>query len=101
MSLKEKRSNWRHDSILINIARFMAKLQGVIVYCDVNNAEFETPSGITGDDKRPDIVVMKGKTCMILELTVGSETNLLKSSKRKLGNYKDPWPTINIRPHAF
>ena len=26
---------------------------------------------------------------MILELTVGFETNLLKNSKRKLGNYKD------------
>ena len=62
VSLKEKRWSWRHDSILINIARFMAKLQGVIVYCDVNNAEFQTPSVLTGDDKRPDIVVMKGET---------------------------------------
>ena len=25
--------------MLINIARFMAKLPGVIVYCDLNNAE--------------------------------------------------------------
>ena len=48
LSLKEKRWNWRHDSILINIERFMAKLQGVIVYCDGNNAEFQTPSVITG-----------------------------------------------------
>ena len=70
ISLNEKRWNWRHDSILINIARFMAKLQGVKVYCDVNNSEFQTPSVITGNDKRPDIVVLKDKTCMILELTV-------------------------------
>ena len=66
----------------------MAKLQGVIVYCDINNAEFQTPSVIMGDDKRSDIV-MKGKTCMILELMVGFETNLLKNSKRKFGNDKD------------
>ena len=50
---------------------------------------FKTPSVLTGDDKRPGIVVMKGKTCMILELTVGFATNLLKNSKWKLGNYKD------------
>ena len=89
ISLNEKRWNWRHDSILINIARFMAKLQGVKVYCDVNNSEFQTPSVITGNDKRPDIVVLKDKTCMILELTVGFEKNILKNSKRKLENYKD------------
>ena len=79
ISLNENRCNWRHDSILINIARFMAKLQGVKVYCDVNNSEFQTPSVITGNDKRPDIVVLKDKTCMILELTVGFETNILKN----------------------
>ena len=67
----------------------MAKLQGVKVYCDVNNSEFQTPSVITGNNKRPDIVVLKDKTCMILELTVGFETNILKNSKRKLENYKD------------
>ena len=58
-----------------------------------------TTSVITGDDKRPDIVVMKdktpdivamkGKTCMVHELTVDFETNILKNSKRKLNNCKD------------
>ena len=65
----------------------MAKLQGVIVYCDVNNAEFQTPSVIAGRRQTT------GHCCHergnILELTVGFETNLLKKSKRKLGNYKD------------
>ena len=50
----------------------MAKLQGVKVYCDVNNLEFQTPSVITGNDKRPDIVVITDKTCIIqLNFAVG------------------------------
>ena len=95
ISLNEKRWNWRHDSILINIARFMAKIPGVIVYCDVNNAEFQTTSVITGDDKRPDIVIIKEKVCMVLELTVGFETNMLKNSKRKSNKYKDLISRLN------
>ena len=43
----------------MNIARFMAKIPGVKVYCDVDNSEFQTPSIITGDEKRTDIVIVK------------------------------------------
>ena len=87
--MNEGRWNWRHDSILINIARMLAKIQGVIVYCDVDGTEFQTPSVITGEIKRPDIVVMKGKECRILELTVGFETNMVKNSDRKKKHYAD------------
>ena len=87
ISLNEKRWNWRHDSILINLARFVAKIPTVKVYCDVNDSEFLTPSVITGDEERPDIVIIKDKKCMILELTVGFETNMEKNSKRKLEKY--------------
>ena len=88
-SLNEGRWNWRHDSILINIARMLAKIQDVIVYCDVDGTEFQSPSVITGEIKRPDIVVMKGKECRILELTVGFETNMVKNSDRKKKHYAD------------
>ena len=78
VSLNEKRWNWRHDSILINIARCLQKIQTAKLYCDVENSEFPTPSVITGDQERPDLVVMKGNQCLILELTIGFETNLEK-----------------------
>ena len=54
---------------------------------DVDNTEFLTPSVITGARERPDIVLIKDNTCMILELTVGFETNMAKNSKRKLVRY--------------
>ena len=88
-SLNEGRWNWRHDSILINIARFLNKLPGVKVYCDVENTEFLTPSIITGDEQRPDLVVIKDKSCKVLELTVGFETNMVKNSQRKSERYKN------------
>ena len=95
VSLNEKRWNWRHDSILINIARCMAKIPGVTVYCDIENSEFHTPSVITGDEKRPDIVVVKEDLCMVLELTVGFETNMKKNTERKLNHYKDLIARLN------
>ena len=95
VSLNEKRWNWRHDSILLNTARFLAKIPGVTVYCDIENSEFLTPSVITGDEKRPDIVVVKEKLCMILELTVGFETNIQKNTERKGNHYKDLITRLN------
>ena len=86
-SLNDGRWNWRHDSILINISRMLSKIPGVKVYCDVENAEFVTPSIITGDRERPDIVVIKEKVCKVIELTVGFETNILKNSERKRKKY--------------
>ena len=88
-SLNEGRWNWRHDSILINIARMIAKIPGVTVYCDVSDSEFQNPSVITGDAKRPDIVIIKERECKVLELTVGFETNLKKNSDRKQKHYAD------------
>ena len=89
VSLTEGRWNWRHDSILINISRMLSKIPDIKVYCDVADTEFLTPSIITGDSERPDIVIMKDKECKVVELTVGFETNILKNSKRKEARYKD------------
>ena len=88
-SLNEGRWNWRHDSILINIARMVSKIQGVKVYCDVPGSDFQNPSVITGDVERPDIVFIKEKVCFVLELTVGFETNIQKNSERKRNKYAD------------
>ena len=86
-SLTGGRWNWRHDSILINISRMISKVPGVTVYCDVDDTEFHSPSVITGDRERPDIVVIKERECTILELTVGFETNMMKNSERKRKKY--------------
>ena len=86
-SLNGGRWNWRHDSILINIARMLAKIQELKVYCDITDSEFQTPSVITGDAERPDIVVMKDNHCYLMELTVGFETNITKNSERKRNKY--------------
>ena len=88
-SLNDGRWNWRHDSILINIARMISKIQDVKVYCDVTDSEFQTPSVITGDDERPDIVFVNARELYILELTVGFETNIQKNSERKKKKYVD------------
>ena len=88
-SLHDGRWNWRHDSILINIARMISKIQDVNVYCDVTDSEFQTPSVITGDEERPDIVFVNARKCYILELTVGFETNIQKNSERKKKKYAD------------
>ena len=86
-SLNDGRWTWRHNSILINIARMISKIQGVKVYCDINDSEFQNPSIITGDNERPDLVVVKDKKCYVLELTVGFETNIRKNSERKQKKY--------------
>ena len=44
---------------------------------------------ITGDAERPDIVVVKERSCYLIELTVGFETNITKNSERKRMKYKD------------
>ena len=89
VSLNGGRWNWRHDSILINIARMLGKIKDLKVYCDIADSEFQTPSVITGDAERPDIVVVKERSCYLIELTVGFETNITKNSERKRMKYKD------------
>ena len=85
VALNQKRYNWRHDSILLAIANIMSKISDLSVYCDVE--PFRNPSVITGEDKRPDVVLQKGDSLFILELTVGYETNIEKNSTRKNESY--------------
>ena len=44
---------------------------------------YSSPSVITGEDLRPDIVITKANLLYILELTVGLETNISKNAERK------------------
>ena len=94
-SLRGGRWNWRHDSILLNIARFISKIPDTKIYCDVENSEFHTPSIITGIRERPDMIILKNKTCIMLELTVGFETNIVKNNIRKAAKYSDLLRSLN------
>ena len=65
-----------------------------ISFCNNNNniyvdlTGFITPSVITGDELRPDLLLaIENKLSYILELTVGFETSLKINSDRKLKKY--------------
>ena len=85
-ALREGRYNWRHNSVIRSIARAALKA-GNTVYADIT--EFSSPSTITGDAERPDIVIVRGDDLFVLELTAGFETNLLKNYQRKNLVYAD------------
>ena len=85
VALDQKRYNWRHDSILLAIAKIMSRVADLTVYCDLD--QFQSPSVITGEEKRPDMVLVKDQSLFILELTVGFETNIEKNSVRKNDSY--------------
>ena len=57
---------------------------------------FISPSVITGDNLRPDLLLTYKNTCVYtLELTVGFETNLSINAARKTNNYQDL--TVDLR----
>ena len=87
VALVEKRYNWRHDSILLNIAKILCSFPELDVYCDINE-HFKNPSIITGERYRPDIIFIKNKLLLIIELTVGFETNMMKNFERKKEKYE-------------
>ena len=42
---------------------------------------------MSGEDKRPDIIIVERDTVYIFELTIGFETNVSTNSERKKNNY--------------
>ena len=82
----EKRYNWRHDSILLSLASMVPRNVSTRVYADIPG--FTSPSVVTGEEQRPDIVINMNNSLWIIELTVGFETNVRKNYERKLKNYE-------------
>ena len=80
-SLNEKRYNFHHDSVLLNIVRGIQDIQRLNIYADI--AGFKIPTLISGEDDRPDIIIHDSNQSYVLELTVGYETNMSKNSNRK------------------
>jgi len=73
--LKEGRYTWRHNSVLHFVA---ASLQSVkVATLVVDLPSFRSPSVITGDTLRPDLLLETTDNILhILELTIGFETNV-------------------------
>ena len=85
--LNEGRFTWRHDSVLNFTASNLTSVQRSKLYVDLPG--FITPSVITGDELRPDLVIEIENNLYILELTVGYETNLNSNSERKHEKYRN------------
>ena len=77
--LEDGRYTWRHNSVLLHISRTLSSLQDSSLYADLPS--FPSPSLITGDSLRPDLVlVLNSATVYLLELTVSFESNMTINS---------------------
>ena len=85
--LEEGRYTWRHNSALQVLANYFRANSGLSLYVDLPC--FHSPSIITGDMFRPDLIlVTTDKKIYILELTVCFETNLEVNAERKRAKYQ-------------
>ena len=86
--LNEGRFTWRHDSVLNSIALTLKSLNYSNLYVDLPG--YLSPSIITGDTLRPDLVLtIENKCIYILELTIGFESNLQPNATCKREKYQD------------
>ena len=86
-SLRQGRYNWRHDSIIVNMAKFIRALKKVQVFADID--QYMSPSVITCEDLRPDLIVVhQSKDIYVIELTVGFEPNIQKNAARRYEKYE-------------
>ena len=95
--LSEGRYTWRHDSILHFIASTFQSIQEASLIVDLPG--FVSPSVITGDSLRPDLLINVHNKCLyVLKLTAGCETNLANNITRIDKKYQDLIMTLR---HQF
>ena len=80
-SLREKHYNYCHDSILVNLGRILESIKSIDIY--INIPGYKCPTMITGENQRPDLIVVGNNKLCLLELTTDYETNIYLNSKRK------------------
>ena len=85
-SLREKRYNYCHDSALLNLGKMLESIKSIGIYIDIPGYKYLTM--ITGENQRPDLIVILKNRLILLELTAGYETNIDLNSKRKEENYR-------------
>ena len=84
--LSEGRFTWRHYSALNFLASTFQYLNQCTFYVDL--PQYLSPSLVTGDDLRPDILISTPSNSLyVLELSVGFETNLDNKADRKFTKY--------------
>ena len=54
----------------------------------VDTEGYPNPSIITGDEQRSDFAIVKSDNLLLLELTVGFETNIKKNFNHKAKSYQ-------------
>ena len=72
ISLREKRYNYCHDSVLLNLGRIFGSVKSI----DIDIPGYKCPTMITGENQRPDLTVVSNNELYLLELTAGYETNI-------------------------
>ena len=83
--LNEKRYNYRHDSVLLNIVKSIKSSEVRRICTDLEG--YISPSIISGEDKHPDIIIVERDTVYIFELILGFETNISTNCEKKMNNY--------------
>ena len=80
--LHQGRYTWRHNSVLKVLASFLLPRGIGELYVDLEG--FRSPSEVTGDSKRPDMLIVRPDgTLYLAELTVCYETNMPKNAQIK------------------
>ena len=84
--LEEGRYIWRHNSVILCLAKTLSSLFNCSIYADLHS--FLSPSFITGDSLRPYLALVTDNSSLyIIELTVGFESNIQMNSDRKKTKY--------------
>ena len=84
--LQDSRYTWRHNSVLLHIANTLSSVVHSSLFTDL--PIFPSPSLITGESLRTDLVlVLNNTSAYVLELTVGFESNIKINSDCKATKY--------------
>ena len=89
----ESRYNWGRDSVLLNFYKTI-KSQGLQTFVGIEG--YPNPSIITDVEQRPDFTIVQSDNLLLLELTVGIETNIKKKSYRKAKCYQQLLDELSI-----
>ena len=85
--LHQGRYTWRHNSVLKASASFLLPRGIGELYVDLEG--FRSPSEVTGDSKRPDMLIVRPDgTLYLVQLTVCYETNMPKNAQIKSNRYE-------------
>ena len=97
ISLKAYRFTWRHNSVLLAIAKFIRKFSsGLEVIADLPSRSYERPDSICTipddilpSDVRPDLSIIdrKNRRILLAELTIPFDTNLNARERDKADKY--------------